>query len=120
MIFSDGIVNNEEFLINLKNYLAFKLTRPTTNEVPSLKPNTSWKKFSLDSLFELKKGKRLTKADMTDGSIPYFVHDVKGGFFCSFSGVLGGHLNNVCADLFGDDFAFSFAIIVGVGHCYFK
>lgn len=64
-------LNSEDFLINLKNYLAFKLTRPTTNEIPSLKPNTSWKKFSLDSLFELKKGKRLTKADMTDGSIPY-------------------------------------------------
>ncbi len=37
-----------------------------------LQLNTNqWKKFSYNDIFEIKKGKRLTKADMLDGSIPY-------------------------------------------------
>ena len=37
-----------------------------------IKLNTSnWKWFSYDEIFEIKKGKRLTKADMQDGNIPY-------------------------------------------------
>ena len=32
---------------------------------------TTWKPFELQQLFELKKGKRLTKADMTIGDTPY-------------------------------------------------
>ena len=32
---------------------------------------TNWKMFRLDEIFEIKKGKRLTKADMIDGEIPY-------------------------------------------------
>lgn len=30
-----------------------------------------WKPFSIDQLFEIKKGKRLTKANMTEGSTPF-------------------------------------------------
>lgn len=37
-----------------------------------IKLNTdSWKWFRYDEMFEIKKGKRLTKADMQDGDIPY-------------------------------------------------
>lgn len=37
-----------------------------------IKLNTdSWKWFRYDEIFEIKKGKRLTKADMQDGDIPY-------------------------------------------------
>ena len=37
-----------------------------------IKLNTSnWKWFHYDEIFEIKKGKRLTKADMQDGNIPY-------------------------------------------------
>ena len=37
-----------------------------------IKLNTSnWKWFRYDEIFEIKKGKRLTKADMQDGNIPY-------------------------------------------------
>lgn len=32
---------------------------------------TNWKMFCLDEIFEIKKGKRLTKADMINGEIPY-------------------------------------------------
>lgn len=37
---------------------------------PILKP-ASWKSFSLSSLFDLKKGKRLTKANQSSGQTPY-------------------------------------------------
>lgn len=37
-----------------------------------IKLNTdSWKWFRYDEIFEIKKGKRLTKADMQDGDVPY-------------------------------------------------
>lgn len=39
---------------------AEKLSRPTT-----------WKTFTLDDLFEIRKGQRLTKANMTPGATPY-------------------------------------------------
>lgn len=32
---------------------------------------TNWEQFRFDKIFEIKKGKRLTKADMIDGEIPY-------------------------------------------------
>ncbi len=32
---------------------------------------TNWEQFRFDEIFEIKKGKRLTKADMIDGDIPY-------------------------------------------------
>ena len=45
---------------------------PKSLSETKIKLNTSnWKWFSYDDIFEIKKGKRLTKADMQDGSIPY-------------------------------------------------
>lgn len=36
-----------------------------------LPPVTSWKSFRYDELFEIRKGKRLTKEDMVEGAIPF-------------------------------------------------
>ena len=40
-------------------------------EAPIILNAEQWEEFELNQLFELKKGKRLTKSDMTKGSIPY-------------------------------------------------
>lgn len=53
---------NEKSSINL-------LSDPTQTVKP-LNP-TKWKLFALDQLFELRKGKRFTKAQMTPGSTPF-------------------------------------------------
>ena len=44
--------------------------RPCINKEIVLNTNT-WKPFSIGSLFKIVKGKRLTKADMIDGDIPF-------------------------------------------------
>ena len=45
---------------------------PKSLSETKIKLNTSnWKWFRYDEIFEIKKGKRLTKADMQDGDVPY-------------------------------------------------
>jgi hypothetical protein len=44
---------------------------PWTSRKVALKNFKSWKAYSLDSLFKIKKGKRLTAAHMTRGTTPY-------------------------------------------------
>ncbi|WP_198926468.1 N-6 DNA methylase [Acidithiobacillus thiooxidans] len=57
---------------SVKDYLAFKLQAPSKVAVPDLEPNSAgWKAFKLSDLFDIKKGKRLTKANQTEGSTPY-------------------------------------------------
>ena len=57
---------------SVKDYIAFNLQAPAKVMALDLKPNqTDWKGFRLSDLFDLKKGKRLTKADQTEGDTPY-------------------------------------------------
>jgi hypothetical protein len=44
---------------------------PWTPRKVALKNEESWKSYSLNSLFKIKKGKRLTKATMTQGTTPH-------------------------------------------------
>ena len=56
----------------VKDYAAFRLQSPCDVQASSLKPDESeWKEFRLGDLFDIKKGKRLTKANYTDGDTPY-------------------------------------------------
>ena len=60
------------FLAGVKNYMAYLLTRPSGEVTKDLEPlKQGWQYFKLGSLFELKKGKRLTKANMVDGTLPF-------------------------------------------------
>jgi len=43
----------------------------TGQNVVVLYPKTEWKPFSYNDLFAIKKGRRLTKAEMIDGTTPY-------------------------------------------------
>lgn len=44
---------------------------PCSTDAPSLSSLETWKEFELQELFEIKKGQRLTKANMLPGSTPY-------------------------------------------------
>jgi type I restriction enzyme M protein len=62
----------EIFVKSIQDYKAFLLQKPTKSSLPQLKPNNqNWKYFQLDELFDLKKGKRLTKAQMKPGLVPF-------------------------------------------------
>jgi hypothetical protein len=54
---------------NLDRYHGAKL--PSSKNSPKLTDIQSWKAFTLGSLFTIKKGQRLTKADMLPGDTPY-------------------------------------------------
>ncbi len=57
------------FDVEIQDYEDF--SEPYSNsKIPELNPS-NWKPFSLNELFELKKGKRLTKANMTEGNFPF-------------------------------------------------
>ncbi len=57
---------------SVKDYIAFKLQAPGKITASNIKPEQDgWKPFRLSELFEIKKGKRLTKADQTEGTTPY-------------------------------------------------
>ena len=56
----------------VKNYIAFNLQSPGAVRAKNLEPvKAKWKEFKLSELFEIKKGKRLTKANQTDGQTPF-------------------------------------------------
>jgi hypothetical protein len=47
------------------------LPQPLIANAPSALDTKKWKPFRLDTLFDIKKGKRVTKADMTPGETPF-------------------------------------------------
>lgn len=48
-----------------------KASLPFINSKTPLLETTIWAKFKFEDLFEIKKGKRLTKANMVDGNLPF-------------------------------------------------
>jgi hypothetical protein len=54
-----------------------------------------WKWFTFDQLFEIRKGKRLTKADMTEGSTPFIGASSSNNGVTAFVGQLPIHPGNV-------------------------
>ncbi len=56
----------------VKDFVAFNLQSPSVIKAKNLEPEKDgWKAFKLSDLFDIKKGKRLTKADQTEGNTPY-------------------------------------------------
>ncbi|MBO7683602.1 MAG: N-6 DNA methylase [Kiritimatiellae bacterium] len=77
-------LDDSRFISKLRDYAAFKVahsdpevpmtfsTGPASPRRLALAPGESaWKPFELGRLFRIEKGKRLTKADMVPGEIPY-------------------------------------------------
>lgn len=66
------LIPAENLSQSVKDFVAFKLQSPSSVTTPDLKPNKEkWKSFKLKELFEIKKGKRLKKAEHTEGNTPY-------------------------------------------------
>lgn len=56
----------------VKDYVAFNLQSPSAIQAKNLEPEKmGWHIFKFSDLFEIKKGKRLTKANQTEGRTPY-------------------------------------------------
>ncbi len=70
---SDGYIPD---FIFMEKYIKSLNSKPVTTNIKKnsslLKINTDgWHEFILSDIFDIKKGKRLTKADQTDGKTPY-------------------------------------------------
>ena len=67
-----SVVPSQDFASVVRDYVAFKLSKAGKVESADLEPDKSgWKPFRFEELFQLKKGKRLTKANQTDGDTPF-------------------------------------------------
>ena len=88
-------LNTELFVNSIQDYKAFLLQKPSRSSVPNLKPNKlEWKYFQLDELFELKKGKRLTKAQMRPGEVPFVSSTDSNNGVSSYIGQKAIHKGN--------------------------
>jgi hypothetical protein len=79
------------------------LSKPT----PEIKPS-EWKAFRLDEIFELKKGKRLTKANMINGEIPFIGAIDKDNGYRQFIGQKPNHEANTITVNYNGSVAESF------------
>ena len=67
-------LSEDHFKSEIKKFVTFLPPKSEASILPN-RPYTldhdDWRKFKLGDLFEIQKGKRLTKRDMTDGNVPY-------------------------------------------------
>lgn len=64
-------ISQEDFVKAIKGYAIHKLTLETLVSKPiEIEPH-NWREFRYDSLFDIKKGNRLTKSEMTEGVTPF-------------------------------------------------
>ncbi|MDR0204519.1 MAG: N-6 DNA methylase [Delftia acidovorans] len=65
-------IDSKAFADAVRELASYKQSRIPQNSGQDLHPaNNGWLPFKLKSLFDLKKGKRLTKANMTNGNTPF-------------------------------------------------
>jgi len=89
----------EEYIKSLPffNYVDFEdlssFKYPVSLNNLSLK-SENWKQFKLDELFEIKKGKRLTKEDMTNGQTPFIGAIDSNNGYREFIGEAANHTGN--------------------------
>lgn len=123
----------EELLKKYNNYMLLKMNKLKRGGV-ILNGNREWKEFFIDDIFSIKSGKRLTKADMIDGVIPFIGATDAGNGITEFIGnknasldmnVLGVNYNGSVVEnfyhpykaVFSDDVKrLSFSKTVGTKH----
>lgn len=65
-------ISSDAFADAVKGHVAYLFQRPSKHEARDLNPDQEgWQYFRLGDLFSLKKGKRLTKANMQSGDVPF-------------------------------------------------
>jgi hypothetical protein len=65
-------VSHNDFAATVRNYATHRLSvdRKTKTDAPALSGD-SWVPFRYEALFDIKKGRRLTKGQMTEGATPF-------------------------------------------------
>lgn len=118
------VLQMENFVENIKAYLAYKLVKKNSDVAIKIDPliknkklllNTdNWHPFRYDdgtikSIFKIKKGKRLTKKDQSDGDIPYVS-----------SSSLNNGIDNYIGNGHTDDNCISFACYGSIGEVFYQ
>ena len=113
-----------DFIDNLKAFLAYKLLVKNSSISISIKPadnskdyqidTNNWQYFRYDdgtdkSIFKIKKGKRLTKKDQSDGNIPYVS-----------SSSLNNGIDNYLGNGHTDENCISFACYGSIGEVFYQ
>ena len=113
-----------DFIDNIKSFLAYKLlvknsgfsvsSNPIDDTVEYQIDTNTWEYFRYDdgtnnSIFEIKKGKRLTKKDQSDGEIPYVSSSSLNNGIDNYIG--NGHTDNNCI---------SFACYGSIGEVFYQ
>lgn len=118
-----NLLKRDNFIKNIKAYLSYKLNRDNGNISIINKPVSknrfnlninNWKYFRCDdgtddSVFEIKKGKRLTKKDQSDGDIPYVS-----------SSSLNNGIDNYLGNGHTDENCISFACYGSIGEVFYQ
>ncbi|MFH1613400.1 MAG: restriction endonuclease subunit S [bacterium] len=117
-------LTREDFIENIKAFLAYKLLKKNSDiaikteplkDNNNLKLNTEhWKYFRYDdgtdnSIFKIKKGRRLTKKDQSDGDIPYVS-----------SSSLNNGIDNYLGNGYTDENCISFACYGSIGEVFYQ
>jgi len=116
--------NKLDFIDNIKSFLAYKLLVKNSGFSVSAKPidkskeydivTNNWEYFRYDdgtdnSIFTVKKGKRLTKKDQSDGEIPYVS-----------SSSLNNGIDNYIGNGHTDENCISFACYGSIGEVFYQ
>jgi type I restriction-modification system DNA methylase subunit len=115
------LLSDDSFVRNIKKYLSYKLTCPGSgiSITPSKKEDIkmyldvkTWAYFDFDitdnSVFTIKKGKRLTKFDQSLGDIPYIS-----------SSALNNGVDNYISNGYSDENCISFACYGSIGEVFY-
>ena len=112
-----NILTNELFIKNIKQYLTYIFNRSQTKSI-SIESNSNkqlslnlseWKTFKYTDVFKIKKGKRLTKKDQSDGNIPYVS-----------SSALNNGIDNKIGNGSTDENCISFACYGSIGEAFYQ
>lgn len=118
-----NLLERSSFIKNIKAYLSYKLNKDNGNisiinkSILDKKINlntTDWKYFRYDngtnnSIFKIKKGKRLTKKDQINGKIPYVS-----------SSSLNNGIDNYLSNGYTDKNCISFACYGSIGEVFYQ
>lgn len=115
-------LNKNDFINNIKNYLSYWFNKSDSSI--SISKNSildknielnieNWQYFSYDSsnnsIFKIKKGKRLTKKDQSDGNIPYVSSS-------SLNNGIDNYIGNGCTD----ENCITFACYGSIGEVFYQ
>lgn len=112
-----NLLTNELFIKNIKQYLTYVFNRSQTKSI-SIETNSKkqlslnlseWKPFKYTDVFKIKKGKRLTKKDQSDGEIPYVS-----------SSALNNGIDNKIGNGSTDENCISFACYGSIGEAFYQ